>query len=34
MLTGDPHKLARAAKEQNFELWEMQPGVRRELKLK
>jgi hypothetical protein len=32
MLTGDPHRLA-AAEEQNFELWEMQPGVRRELTL-
>jgi L-ascorbate metabolism protein UlaG (beta-lactamase superfamily) len=31
MLTGDPHKLRPAAQQQNFELWEMTPGVRREL---
>jgi L-ascorbate metabolism protein UlaG (beta-lactamase superfamily) len=33
MLTGDPHKLGPTAKAQNFELWEMQPGVRREVAL-
>jgi L-ascorbate metabolism protein UlaG (beta-lactamase superfamily) len=32
-LKGDPHKLRSAAKLQNFELWDMQPGVRRELSL-
>ena len=31
MLTGDPHELGPAAKRAGFELWEMQPGVRREL---
>jgi L-ascorbate metabolism protein UlaG (beta-lactamase superfamily) len=34
LLTGDPHDLLAAAEQQNFELWEMQPGVRRELTLK
>ena len=34
MLTGDPHDLAPAGLELNFEMWEMQPGVRRELVLK
>jgi hypothetical protein len=34
MLTGDPHKLQPTADKQHFELWEMQPGVRRELALK
>ena len=33
VLTGDPHKLAPAAKAQGFALWEMKPGERRELKL-
>ena len=33
VLTGDPHKLAPAAKAQGFALWEMRPGERRELKL-
>jgi hypothetical protein len=33
MLTGDPHKLAPAAQRQGYELWEMKPGVARELAL-
>jgi L-ascorbate metabolism protein UlaG (beta-lactamase superfamily) len=33
MLTGNPHDLAPTAQQQNFELWEMHPGVPRELKL-
>jgi len=33
VLTGDPHKLAPAAKQQGFDLWELKPGERRELKL-
>jgi len=33
MLTGDPHKLLPAARQQGFELWEMTPGVKRELAL-
>jgi L-ascorbate metabolism protein UlaG (beta-lactamase superfamily) len=31
VLTGDPHQLSHAAQQQGFKLWEMQPGVRREL---
>ena len=34
MLVGDPHQLRAASELQNFELWEMQPGVRREISLK
>ena len=34
MLTGDPHDLCPTAREQNFDLWQMEPGVRRELPLK
>ena len=33
MLTGNPHDLSPIARKQNFELWEMQPGVRREVSL-
>lgn len=33
VLTGDPHKLAPTAWQQDFELWEMTPGVRRALDL-
>jgi L-ascorbate metabolism protein UlaG (beta-lactamase superfamily) len=33
LLKGDPHDLHPAAQQQKFELWDLQPGVRRELSL-
>jgi len=33
VLTGNPHDLAPTAKVQGFDLWEMKPGLRRELTL-
>jgi L-ascorbate metabolism protein UlaG (beta-lactamase superfamily) len=33
MLTCDPHDLRPIAQRQDFDLWEMQPGVRRELSI-